>query len=132
MQTLSTVPKLGHITTFGGHPVIAAAAHATLTYILKHKLQEQALEHEKTIRALLRHDLIKEIRGKGLMLALVFEHDEIANYLVLEGLKNKLILFWLLYEKRAVRLTPPLTISKKEIEKGCKIIHALLDRYSVN
>ncbi|MGA0384638.1 MAG: aspartate aminotransferase family protein, partial [Flavobacteriaceae bacterium] len=132
MQTLSTAPKLGHITTFGGHPLIAAAARATLTYILKHKLQEQALEHEKTVRALLKHDLIKEIRGKGLMLALVFEHEEIANYLVLEGLKNKLILFWLLYEKRAVRLTPPLTISKKEIEKGCKIILTLLDRYSVN
>jgi len=132
MQTLSTAPKLGHITTFGGHPVIAAAAHATLTYILKHKLQEQALEHEKTVRALLKHDLIKEIRGKGLMLALVFEQEEIANYLVLEGLKNKLVLFWLLYEKRAVRLTPPLTISKKEIEKGCKIILTLLDRYSVN
>ncbi len=132
MQTLSTAPKLGHITTFGGHPVIAAAAHATLTYILKHKLQNQALEHEKSIRALLKHDLIKEIRGKGLMLALVFEREEIANYLVLEGLKNKLILFWLLYEKRAVRITPPLTISKKEIEKGCKIILALLDRYSVN
>ncbi|MEK9750843.1 MAG: aspartate aminotransferase family protein [Flavobacteriaceae bacterium] len=132
MQTLSTAPKLGHITTFGGHPVIAAAAHATLTYILKHKLHNQALEHEKTIRALLKHELIKEIRGKGLMLALVFEREEIANYLVLEGLKNKLVLFWLLYEKRAVRITPPLTISKKEIEKGCTIILDLLNRYSVN
>jgi acetylornithine/N-succinyldiaminopimelate aminotransferase len=132
MQTLSTAPKLGHITTFGGHPVIAAAAHATLTYILKHKLHNQALEHEKTIRALLKHKLIKEIRGKGLMLALVFEREEIANYLVLEGLKNKLVLFWLLYEKRAVRITPPLTISKKEIEKGCTIILDLLNRYSVN
>lgn len=132
MQTLSTAPKLGHITTFGGHPVIAAAAHATLTYILKHKLHDQALEHENTIRALLKHELIKEIRGKGLMLALIFEQEEIANYLVIEGLKNKLILFWLLYEKRAVRITPPLTISKKEIENGCKIILALLNRYSVN
>lgn len=132
MQTLSTAPKLGHITTFGGHPVIAAAAHATLTYILKHKLHDQAIEHENTIRALLKHELIKEIRGKGLMLALIFEQEEIANYLVIEGLKNKLILFWLLYEKRAVRITPPLTISKKEIEKGCKIILALLNRYSVN
>lgn len=66
------------------------------------------------------------------MLALIFEREEIANYLVIEGLKNKLILFWLLYEKRAVRITPPLTISKKEIEKGCQIILALLNRYSVN
>lgn len=63
------------------------------------------------------------------MLALIFEKSEIADYLVLEGLKNELILFWLLYEKRAVRFTPPLTISEKELALGCKKILQLLDTF---
>ncbi|MDA0843802.1 MAG: aminotransferase class III-fold pyridoxal phosphate-dependent enzyme, partial [Bacteroidetes bacterium] len=129
MQLLSTQPKLGHITTFGGHPVIAAAAHATLDIIKSERLLQKALEKERLIREQLRHPLIKEIRGKGLMLALIFEKSEIADYLVLEGLKNELILFWLLYEKKAVRFTPPLTISEKELAIGCKKILQLLDKF---
>ena len=66
------------------------------------------------------------------MLALILEDEKVANFLVLEALKHQLILFWLLYEKRAVRLTPPLTISKKEVEKGCKLILEILDDYAVN
>ncbi len=129
MQLLSTQPKLGHITTFGGHPVIAAASHATLDIIKSERLLQKALEKERLIREQLRHPLIKEIRGKGLMLALIFEKSEIADYLVLEGLKNELILFWLLYEKKAVRFTPPLTISEKELALGCKKILQLLDTF---
>jgi len=132
MDTLSHSPKLGHITTFGGHPVIAAAAHATLRFILENELPSKSLAHEKTIRKFLKHPLIKEIRGRGLMLALILEDEKVANFLVLEALKRQLILFWLLYEKRAVRLTPPLTISKKEIEKGCQLILEILDDYTVN
>jgi acetylornithine/N-succinyldiaminopimelate aminotransferase len=132
MNTLSHSPKLGHITTFGGHPVIAAAAHATLRFILENELPSKSLAHEKTIRKFLKHRHIKEIRGRGLMLALILEDDKVANFLVLEALKRQLILFWLLYEKRAVRLTPPLTISKKEVEKGCQLILEILDDYAVN
>ncbi len=132
MNTLSHSPKLGHITTFGGHPVIAAAAHATLRFILENELPSKSLAHEKTIRKFLKHHLIKEIRGRGLMLALILEDEKVANFLVLEALKRQLILFWLLYEKRAVRLTPPLTISKKEVEKGCQLILEILDDYAVN
>ncbi len=132
MNTLSHSPKLGHITTFGGHPVIAAAAHATLRFILGNELPSKSLAHEKTIRKFLKHHLIKEIRGRGLMLALILEDEKVANFLVLEALKRQLILFWLLYEKRAVRLTPPLTISKKEVEKGCQLILEILDDYAVN
>ena len=73
MDSLSDHPKLGHITTFGGHPVIAAAALATLKEITSSTLIPETLEKEALIRQQLKHPLIKEIRGKGLMLALILE-----------------------------------------------------------
>ena len=128
MTTLQEKPKLGHITTFGGNPVIAAASLATLTEITSSTLITDTLEKEKLFRVLLKHELIEEIRGKGLMLALILKDDKLANQLVLESTKNGLILFWLLFEPRAVRITPPLTISTEEIKKGCSIIIARLDQ----
>lgn len=127
MDTLSDSPKMGHITTFGGNPVIAAAALATLQELLESDLMAETLEKEKLIRELLVHPLISEIRGKGLMLAPILASAEIANELVLRAQDEGLILFWLLFETRAVRITPPLTISKQEIQKGCGIILAILD-----
>ncbi|WP_299677701.1 aspartate aminotransferase family protein [uncultured Tenacibaculum sp.] len=127
MDCLKDNPKLGHITTFGGHPVIAAAGLATVNEINSKALTKEALRKEQLFRKHLQHSLIKEIRGKGLMLALIVESPEIANTIVLNTLENGLILFWLLYEKRAVRITPPLTISDEEIIKGCKILTEILD-----
>jgi acetylornithine aminotransferase len=127
MTLLEDNPKLGHITTFGGHPVIAAAALATLQEITESNLMNEALEKECLIREKLVHPLIKEIRGKGLMLALIIENTEICNKLVLESQKNGLILFWLLFEPKAVRITPPLTISTNEIIEGCNIIIKILN-----
>lgn len=122
MATLGENPMLGHITTFGGNPVIAAAALATLKEITAGSLMSQTTEKEALFRSLLTHPLIKEIRGKGLMLTLIMESSEIANDLVLSCAQNGLILFWLLFEKRAVRITPPLTISEEEIKEGCTVI----------
>tara|TARA_B110001452_G_scaffold151319_1_gene125894 strand:- start:2705 stop:3880 length:1176 start_codon:yes stop_codon:yes gene_type:complete len=127
MDSLSDHPKLGHITTFGGHPVIAAAALATLKEIISSTLIPETLEKEALIRQQLKHPLIKEIRGKGLMLALILESPEIANKIVLEAKENQLILFWLLYEPKAVRISPPLTISEEELAKGCAIILNILE-----
>jgi acetylornithine/succinyldiaminopimelate/putrescine aminotransferase len=127
MDSLSDHPKLGHITTFGGHPVIAAAALATLKEITSSTLIPETLEKEALIRQQLKHPLIKEIRGKGLMLALILESPEIANKIVLEAKENQLILFWLLYEPKAVRISPPLTISEEELAKGCAIILNILE-----
>lgn len=129
MADLQDHPKFGHITTFGGNPVIAAASLATLREITETELIPQTLEKEKLFRKLLVHPLIKEIRGKGLMLAPIMESKEVADYLVLEAAKNGLILFWLLFETRAVRISPPLTISMKEIEEGCDKILAILNSY---
>ena len=127
MSLLSDNPKLGHITTFGGHPVIAAAALKTLEILTQTQIIENVNQKEQQFRHLLKHPLINEIRGKGLMLALMMTTDNIANELVLKAKEQNLILFWLLYEKRAVRLTPPLTISTEDIKKGCKIILGILD-----
>lgn len=126
MQTLQDGPKLGHITTFGGNPVIAAASLATLNELLHTKLIEQTLEKENLFRDLLIHPAIKEIRGKGLMLALILENSDQANELVLQAKTKHLILFWLLFEPKAVRISPPLTISEEEIRKGCDIILSIL------
>lgn len=129
MGSLQNSPKLGHITTFGGNSVIAAASLATLKELTESNLISQTLEKEKLFKKSLQHKHIKEIRGKGLMLALILENANMANHLVLESAKNKLILFWLLFEPKAVRISPPLTISSAEIEKGCQVILQILDRY---
>lgn len=122
MDTLMDNPKLGHITTFGGNSVIAAAALATLQEITESDLMAEALEKEKLIRKLLVHPLIKEIRGKGLMLAAITHSEELATRIILKAQEKGLILFWLLFEKSAIRITPPLTITTQEIEQGCGII----------
>lgn len=127
MDVLHDTPKLGHITTFGGHPVIAAAALATLQEITESDLMAQTLEKEILVRKHLQHPLITEIRGRGLMLAAVLPSAEITNQLVLKAQDQGLILFWLLFEPKAIRITPPLTISNAEIIKGCGIIIAILN-----
>lgn len=128
MDLLSDNPKMGHITTFGGNPLISASALATLKEITETRLMEETLEKERLFRNLLQHPLIEEIRGKGLMLALILKSAKIADELVLAAKENQLVLFWLLYEKRAVRLTPPLTISEEEIKEGCGIIVDILNK----
>jgi acetylornithine/succinyldiaminopimelate/putrescine aminotransferase len=127
MDLLKDQPKLGHITTFGGHPVIAASALATLTEITESQLIPKTLKKEQLFRKLLVHPLIKDIRGKGLMLAIILPTIEITNSLILKCQDKGLILFWLLFEPKAVRITPPLTVSNEEITKGCKIILEVLD-----
>lgn len=122
MDLLSHNPKLGHITTFGGHPVIAAACLATLQEIIEKDYAKQSLEKEKLFRSLLVHPLIKEIRGRGLMLAAMTESDIITNEVILRCHKKGLVLFWLLFEGKAIRITPPLTISNEEIKEGCQIM----------
>lgn len=127
MDLLSHDPKLGHITTFGGHPVIAAASLATLQEILEKDYISQSLAKEKIFRELLVHPLIEEVRGKGLMLAAMTKSTEITNKVILRCQDKGLILFWLLFEGKAIRITPPLTISEEEIREGCKIILEVMD-----
>lgn len=122
MALLKDNPKLGHISTFAGHPVMAAAANATLQVIANENLAEESLRKEQLIRKLLQHNSILEIRGKGLMLAAIVANPELAAKIIHKCLEKRLILFFLLFEGRAIRITPPLTISDEEIEKGCTIL----------
>lgn len=132
MDLLSDNPKLGHITTFGGNPVIAASALATLQEITETNLMQEALKKEKLFRKLLRHPLISEIRGSGLMLAPILPSAEIASEVILACQEKGLILFWLLFENKALRISPPLTISEEEIKKGCGIIIDILNSVKPN
>ena len=127
MDHLTENPKLGHITTFGGNAIIATAALATLRTLKEEQLIEAVAEKEKLFRSLLKHPKIKQINGTGLMLAPIFETEEIANTVVLKAMEKGLLLFWLLWEKKAVRISPPLTISLDEIRNGCAIISEILD-----
>ena len=127
MDLLSHDPKLGHITTFGGHPVIAAACLATLQEVLETNLMAETLEKEKLFRELLVHPLITEVRGKGLMLAAMTESPDITTEIILRCHHRGLILFWLLFEGKAIRITPPLTVSNQEIEEGCQLLLEVMD-----
>lgn len=131
MELLSHDPKLGHITTFGGHPVIASACLATLQEITETNLMAEAMEKEKLFRSLLVHPLIEAIRGKGLMLAVMTKSADITNEVILKCQDKGLILFWLLFETCAIRITPPLTISEEEIREGCSIILEVMDEMMI-
>lgn len=127
MDLLSHNPKLGHITTFGGHPVIAAACLATLQELTETDLMAQTLQKEKLYRELLVHPLITEVRGRGLMLAAMTASPDITDKIILRCQDKGLILFWLLFEGCAIRITPPLTITTEEIIEGCGIIIEVMD-----
>jgi len=128
MDVLHNDPILGHITTFGANPVICASALETLKIVLNTKIMSSVIQKEKLIRKLLIHKYISEIRGMGLMLSIILKDSTLAKKLVLNAKENGLILFFLLIEKKAVRITPPLSISKNEIKKGCEIILNVLDK----
>lgn len=127
MHSLSHNPELGHITTFGGNPVVAASALATLREITETGLIEESLQKEILFRKSLVHPLISEIRGKGLMLAPILPNPETATQVILKCQEKGLILFWLLFEKKALRISPPLNISPAEIEEGCGIVLEVLN-----
>ena len=127
MNLLTFKPKLGHITTFGGHPINCAASLATLEHLIATDVMQKVDEKEQLFRLHLKHPKIKEIRGKGLMLAIEFEDEELAKKVVEQSLENGLILFYFLFTKTAIRITPPLTITDKEIIEGCNIIKEILE-----
>ena len=122
MKSLQHSPKLGHITTFGGNPLIAAASYATLKEVLDSGLMNEVEEKEKLFRELLLHPKIKKVNGRGLMLAVELESPEYTLDVAKRCMEKELIVFWQLYRNEFMRISPPLTISKEEIKKGCEII----------
>lgn len=127
MDCLSHNPSLGHITTFGGNPLVAAAALATLEELLDGPWMKEIDEKEQLFRELLVHPKIKTIAGRGLMLAPELESAEYSLEVASKCMERGLILFWLMYSIQNLRITPPLTISKDEIKEGCDILLTVLD-----
>ena len=120
MQTLSYNPILGHITTFGGHPVSCAAALASLEVIVS---QDWEVEQKANLfRQLLQHPKILSVRNKGLMMAVEFESFEILKPIIDKAIDLGVITDWFLFCDNAMRIAPPITITYQEIENACKII----------
>jgi acetylornithine/N-succinyldiaminopimelate aminotransferase len=122
MSALKENPILGHITTFGGHPVCCAAGLAALEVLLNENLCETVAEKEALFRELLVHPSIKQIRGKGLMLAIEFESFELNKKIIDRCIENGVITDWFLHCSNAMRIAPPLIITFDEIKKSCAVI----------
>ncbi len=128
MSHLTHDPSLGHITTFGGHPVCCAAGLASLEIILEQKLYLRAGQLEKLIRENLRHPSILEIRGKGLLLAARLDSESRVNKFFDLSLKNGLIFDYFLFCKDSIRITPPLIMTDAEAMEMCKLITETLNQ----
>jgi acetylornithine/succinyldiaminopimelate/putrescine aminotransferase len=128
MQTLTNEPVLGHITTFGGHPVSCAAALATLETLLKSDLMSEVKAKETLFKRLLVHPKIKEVRSAGLWLAVELESFDILIQVIHECLRNGLLTDWFLFNNRSLRIAPPLIITESQIEWACKVILAAIEK----
>jgi len=122
MSALKENPILGHITTFGGHPVCCTAGLASLEVLITEKLLEQVAEKEALFRKLLVHQAIKEVRGKGLMLAIELENFAINKKVIDRCIEHGVVVDWFLHCSHAMRVAPPLVITHEEIEKACHVI----------
>jgi acetylornithine/succinyldiaminopimelate/putrescine aminotransferase len=127
MVSFKTNPVLGHISTFGGHPVSCAASIATLQVLLEENLINQVEEKSNLIKSLLKHPKIKEVRGKGLILAVQFDSFENNKKIIDQCISNGVITDWFLFCDDCMRIAPPLTITKKQIEFACAIILKSID-----
>jgi acetylornithine/N-succinyldiaminopimelate aminotransferase len=122
MMTLATNPILGHITTFGGHPVSCAAGLATLQTILHENIVDGVTEKGELFKKLLVHPAVKEVRGKGLMIAIEFENFETNKKIIDACIADGVISDWFLHCSNSMRVAPPLIISNEQIEYACSVI----------
>ena len=127
MDSLSHSPKLGHITTFGGNPLIAASSLATVKEVLESGLMNEMERKEKLFRELLVHPKIKNVNGKGMMLAVNLGTPEYTLDVAKRCMEKGLIVFWQLYRNEYLRISPPLNLSDDEIREGCQIILDVLN-----
>lgn len=127
MWSLTNQPVLGHITTFGGHPVACAAGLAGMKALIEENMMKGVTAKEKLFLELLQHPRIKAVRSRGLMFAVELE-DFPANKKVIDHcIKNGVITDWFLFAPQCIRLVPPLIITEEEIRTACRIILAGLD-----
>jgi acetylornithine/succinyldiaminopimelate/putrescine aminotransferase len=127
MSKLTYDPPLGHITTFGGHPVSCAAGLTAQKVIEEEGLMEHALKMEQRYRTALKHPLIRSIRGKGLFLAVVLDKEVNIGRFIARAFENGLVIDQFLFSNDSFRIAPPLIISKKEVDETINRIMAILD-----
>lgn len=127
MSALMSSPPLGHITTFGGHPVCCAAGMASLNVITEENLVEKCNRKSELFKKYLNHPIIKEVRGEGLMLAVGLTNSAYAGYAVSKAPGFGLVLDYFLFNDESFRIAPPLTISDEEIIWACGRLNELLD-----
>lgn len=127
MNTIIKNPALGHITTFGGHPVSCASAQACLKTLLDEDIIESVLEKEKLIHSLLQHEIIAEVRSSGLMMAVELKRRKYLKHVVTKAFQLGALVDYFLFNDRSFRLAPPLIISESEIRKGCDMLLASMD-----
>ena len=127
MNVLTNNPVLGHITTFGGHPVCCAAGEAALNVLLDEKLIEGVEEKGRSLANLLVHPAIKSLHRKGLLMALEFESYEQNKRIIDRCIELGVFTDWFLFASNCLRIAPPLIITQEEIEKACKIILQAID-----
>jgi len=127
MQCLKTNPVLGHITTFGGHPVSCAAALATLNVLLESNYIEEVASKEELFRKRLVHPKIQEIRGVGLLLAVELGSASMVQKVIKGALNRGILLDWFLFCDTAFRIAPPLIITSEQIEMACKALLEAID-----
>jgi acetylornithine/succinyldiaminopimelate/putrescine aminotransferase len=131
MNEFADNPVLGHITTFGGHPVIAAAACAGIGELLSHDWVTSVDEKEKLFRSLLVHPLIRNISGKGLMLGVELPNFELNKKLIDGCIADGLITDWFLFAPHCLRIAPPLIITPEQLKWSCDVIIKNLDKLSI-
>lgn len=130
MHDLTHEPILGHITTFGGHPVSAAASLATLKVLQQEKLIDAVEKKEKIFLSLLKHKKIKEVRSKGLMMAVEFKSFEFLDKIIHQLLEDGILSDWFLFCDNSMRIAPPLVITEEEIKMACNKILQAIDMLS--
>ena len=126
MQQLTNNPVLGHITTFGGHPVSCAAGIAALDVLREEQLIEQIEEKSNLFVEALHHEKIKQVRSKGLLIAIELESNDLVLASIQGCLANNLFSDWFLFAPNCIRIAPPLTISLDEIRNACAAIKQVL------
>ncbi len=122
MNVLANDPVLGHITTFGGHPVCCASSLATIEVILEEQLMQGVSQKEKLFHELLVHPSIKEVRSKGLLIAVEFESYEVLKPVIDRAIEKGVITDWFLFCNNSMRIAPPLIITEEQIREVCKVI----------
>ena len=130
MISLTDNPVLGHITTFGGHPVCCAAGKAAFEVLLEENLVADVFEKEQLLRSGLQHSRIKAIRSRGLMMALEFETETLCKNVIDACLAKGLFTDWFLFAPHCLRIAPPLTITKEEIKIACEVLQEVLNNLS--